>query len=387
MNVIFVFPEGFNYQCRGCGRCCRDWNIHVDEPSHQRIVTAGYYEKLTSECGDELFVRDESDGTMSTVRRGSGECVFLDKDTRCVIHREGSYDDKPLGCRQFPFKLIRTPDGIFVGLSFYCESCQRNTGKPLETYQEEMMKWLSQHEYRRIGERDIQLAEGITIDWQGYLLIEHYVAERIRETDVMEDALRKALTGVCILVCRLQKENVTDAASEDVSRLLPAVTGLPDNEVLRESGLFYTAAVAGVMESSTPEGTRANTEAILGGGVLRSEIFGHEISMAGFSRYYLANPCPWKVPHIRRYMEHLVFRKQLLGSEPVLCNLAALFTAYGLLELYLYLSAYQADKPSPDMEDLYFSYGLVEKGFAAHTRTMVPFFRIFAEGFLKLLCE
>jgi len=145
--------------------------------------------------------------------------------------------------------------------------------------------------------------------------------------------------------------------------------------------------VAGVLESSTPEGTRANTEAILEGGVLRSEVFGHEISMADFSRYFRENPCPWKIPHIRRYIEHLLFRKQLLGSEPVLCNLAALFTAYGLLELYLYLSAYQSGKASPEMEDLYFAYGLVEKGFAAHTRTMVPFFRIFAEGFLKLLSE
>jgi len=385
MNDSLVLPKGFHYQCVGCGSCCRDWNIHVDETSHQSIVASSCFEKVKAECGDELFRRDERDWSLSTARRSSGDCVFLDMEALCVIHREGSYDEKPLVCRQFPFKIIRTPGGVYVGLSFYCRSCQRNTGRPLEFYRQEMMSWLPRQDCRVAGERGINLDDGLTFDWQGYLCMEDHITERIRESEDMEDALRKAMIDICLVVLKLRKENFTYAASEHLSRLLSESPVIRDVRVFRESSLFYTAAVAGVLESCSPEASRANTEAILGGGILKSGVFGKDISMAKFSRYYTDNPCLWKLPHIRRYIEHLIFRKQLLGEEPVLHNLAGLSTAYSLLELYFYLSAYQSGKASPDMDDLYFSYGFVEKKFAAHTSMMMPFFKIFAEGFLNLL--
>jgi Fe-S-cluster containining protein len=385
MNDILVLPGGFRYQCTGCGSCCRGWNIHVDETSHQNIVTSECFEKLKAECGSELFTRNERDFTLSTARRGSGDCVFLDREALCIIHREGSYDEKPLVCRQFPFKMIRTPGGVFVGMSFFCRSCQRNTGIPVESYEQEMMKWLPMKHCRVAGESGIVIDEGLTVDWQGYLSMEDHITEYISENEDMEGALRKSMIDICTLSLKLRREGVTFAASEHISRLLGESPILPEIEVFRESSLFYTAAVAGVLESSSPEASRANTEAILSGGSLRSGVFGKDISMAKFSQYYRENPCSWKVPHIRRYIEHLVFRKQLLGQEPVLCNLAGILTAHGLLEFYLYLSAYQSGKTSPDMEDLYFSYGFVEKKFAAHTSTMMPFFKVFAEGFLNLL--
>jgi len=388
MDKKLQFPADFNFKCTGCGRCCKDWTIHVDRNTYEKISGSDFYLQLKKELGQgELFVEDREDKTLSTIRREDGSCVFLDKEGLCIIHREKGYDWKPLGCRQYPFKLRPTPEGIFAGVSFYCDSCRENSGVPLAEYARDIELWLHEHNYRAIEDKGILLDDTIVIDWAGYRVLEDFVTLCLDSHEDMEEALWNALARVCLVVLMARKEARREITSSQVESLLARALKLPlqRDDIFRQLTLFYTLTVVGVLESSSPEEAREVTEAALQGRIIKSGSLGKDVDMVNFGPYFMGNPSPWKIPHLKRFLSHLLFRKFLVGEDQVLYKLAALMTALGLVEFYLYLAPYERGAESPELEDLYFAYSIVEKGFSAHSRIMVPFFRIFAEGWVEQL--
>ena len=387
MKETIILPEGFNFECMGCGACCRDWTIHVDRGTYEKLTDTELYDTMRTAPGGPLPFQEEPDGSIITGRTPDGSCVFLDGKTRCSIHGKVGYREKPLGCRQFPFKLKLTPDGVYAGVSFYCKSCRENSGKPLEHYRREIEAWLEEYAYSRTGDLPLFLDEGLLIDWKAYTKVEDLVKESLEKFTDCEEAVWDALVRVSLLTIIAKRRSLEKLSAEDITRIAGEAGKIPveRDDTFRQLGMFYTLIVIGVLESSTQEEARQITDAAIGGGVFNSKTFNRDISMAGFSPYYLGNPCEWKHRLIKRFINHLVFRKFLAGSEPVLFNLSALFTAYGLVEFYLYLGAYQEGRKSPEEKDLHFAYGLVEKGFSAHTMIMNPFFKLFAQGFKEQL--
>lgn len=383
-----IFPEDFNFSCIGCGRCCIDWNIHVERKAYERIISTSLFTSLKQELnGKSPFCEDQTEGTISTLRRSDGTCIFLTTEILCTIHKDVGYEAKPLGCRQFPFKLRFTPDGIFVGLSLYCESCQKNTGRPVETYRDEIISWLGEFDYGQMLDDWIPLNQKLSMSWNAYKMLENMLTYSISDVSNIEEELLTFLVRSCLLVISFHQKGLTRLADEDVKREIEAIWRRPlvKDGIFNQLGLFYTMAIAGTIESYTGENARANTEAAMNGGILKSATFGKDIPMDRFFPYCQENPCLWRFPFIHRYISHLVFRKFLLGPEPILYNIAALFTSYGLLEFYMYLSAYQREKVTPEIEDMYFAYCIVEKSFSGHTRLMLPFFKTFADGFIEQL--
>jgi hypothetical protein len=58
-----------------------------------------------------------------SLRRIAGSCAFLDPSTRsCRIHAAFGADAKPLVCREYPLKPIRTEDGVRVAMDPGCSS-------------------------------------------------------------------------------------------------------------------------------------------------------------------------------------------------------------------------------------------------------------------------
>jgi Fe-S-cluster containining protein len=386
MNIIF--PPGFNFDCRCCGKCCKGWTIHIDEKSYHDLVETDFFKDFqASHEGIELFSVNKEESTVATARVESGFCIFLEERLLCTIHKKLGLHAKPLGCRQFPFRVKLTPDGVYVGLSFYCPSIQHNEGRPVSEYGAEIQSWLDEYPYKPIDTSALFLDEKLSIDWRGYRVIEDFVQSVIASHQDVEEALWIALVTLCQVVSELRSGGIGQIEADDLKRRVDdAMPMVPHrDEVFSQLALMYALTVVGVLESGTGEEARANTEAIMYGGTLKSQFFEKDIDMSGFTRYYAGNPLSWKPAFFSRYIEHLLFRKFLLGPEPVIFNMAALYVAYNLGDFYLYLSAYQSGKPSPDREDGLTALDVVEKGFASHTRVMVPFFSAFVEGFIMQL--
>jgi Fe-S-cluster containining protein len=381
-----LFHDGFNFSCTGCGRCCRDWNVHVDRGCYEKVKDSPLYTRLREAEGEEPFKEDTEEASLSTLRK-SGACVFLDGQSRCMIHGEIGYGAKPLACRQFPVILRPTPDGVFVGVSFYCPSCHMNTGLPLSHVSNDVESWLNEYSYTEITDQSLVLMEGLRFRWEDYLALESFTRQALERGSYSEKSLRQVLIATAATILSGKAFDFSCSPSGSFGDLLkPAFeVDYGNNELFEELCLFFTFAVVGVMESDSPSGAKAVTEAAMGGTPFKSLTFGKEINMPIFAPFYMSHPLTWKEEAIGRYMEHLLFRKYLAGSEPVFHRLAVLDVIYNLIDFYLYLSAFQDGEREPVVEDLYSAFAIIEKGFTAHTRTMVPFFKAFAGGFMDLL--
>ena len=386
MNRKLIYPEGFNFSCTGCGRCCRDWNVHVDRGCYEKVKDSLLFARLRKEEGEDPVREDPEEASLSTVRK-NGACIFLDSQSRCMIQNEIGYEAKPLACRQFPVILKPTPDGVFVGVSFYCPSCHMNTGLPLSHVGEGVEGWLKEYNYAEITDQSLELMEGLRFRWEDYLALEDFTRHSLERGSFSEKALRQVLIAMAAIILSGQAFDFSRSPAGSFGDLLKPAYAVDygNNELFEELCLFFTFAVVGVMESDSPAGAKAVTEAAMGGTPFTSLTFGKEIDMPLFAPFYVNHPLAWKEEAIGRYIEHLLFRKYLAGPEPVFHRLAVLDIVYNLVDFYLYMSAFQDDKREPVPDDLYRAFAIIEKGFTAHTRTMVPFFKAFAGGFLDLL--
>ncbi len=99
--VLRTRASAFSYECRACGRCCRDKLIPVNPyeiarlAAHLGIGTGEFIERFT-EGGTALKVRDDV------------TCIFL-AGSGCGVHA-----DRPLACRLYPLGLVRGPEGEAV---------------------------------------------------------------------------------------------------------------------------------------------------------------------------------------------------------------------------------------------------------------------------------
>lgn|GEM_PF-1948471 len=377
-----IFPEGYRYACQCCGRCCSGWNIHVDERTANALKRTPLYQNLLKKATDPL-IQDSDDGTFSTARLPGGDCIFLSPGNLCAIHSDVEYRAKPLGCRQFPFKIRHTPDGVVVGLSFYCPSVMANKGESVESYEDEIRSWINQHRYHSIGDRPLPFDDVLQVDWNGYKVLEGYIRSILYNGTDVPQALWEAEKTMLLLSLLHSGSETSLFEAARIEAALCNISGSDsDSEpVFQSLSLFFAFTVIGVLESNDPEGARATTEAAMQGGSFYSLHFNKTINMAGFGSYYQANPSPWKSESIRRYIDHLIFRTFLADGEPVIHRMTALYMAASLLDFYFYLSAWQAGRPSPGEEDMHCALSIVEKGFTGHTTTLVPFFKGFTDGF------
>lgn len=99
--------------CNGCGECCRNHGgsrILLDSFDVD-LFKRGFektFQQLINEGIIELIPVDDIVLPSLGVKEGSGECVFLSQEGRCMIHKI-----RPGICRLFPLARIYHPDGSF----------------------------------------------------------------------------------------------------------------------------------------------------------------------------------------------------------------------------------------------------------------------------------
>jgi Fe-S-cluster containining protein len=165
---VLHFPTGQNYDCVGCGRSCQAWNVAVEE----NVVEALKLHPL----GQEAFRRQ---GEGYAMKMGDGQrCVMLSSENACRIHAELGAQAKPTTCQTFPFHVTDTPDGVYVGVSFYCTSVRQNSGRPLAEHELELRQLMA----RGIcvtSVDDVQLTSVRRVAWSSFCEFESQLRERI----------------------------------------------------------------------------------------------------------------------------------------------------------------------------------------------------------------
>ena len=115
------FAPDQNYDCVMCGKgCVEKWDIVVDSKAEMAVRGTDIELRVIQDNGGPPFdVFPATSRGRVVGRKDDNRCVFLGEDKLCEIHREMGIESKPVPCRQFPFVVKQTPDGLHVGITFF----------------------------------------------------------------------------------------------------------------------------------------------------------------------------------------------------------------------------------------------------------------------------
>ncbi len=171
-------PEGINYSCSGCGRCCHDIIVPMTEEDYERVSVLKMDELIPGYTGSQLFreaKKHESEGTAYThviMKSKEGHCPFL-VNKLCSIHGKHGSDVKPIICQLFPYCFNETPTGVFVTVSFRSSAVLYNQGTPLAEQMDVLEDRLAKYKELYPGKTPnwdaIRLSVNQNIQWSDYL--------------------------------------------------------------------------------------------------------------------------------------------------------------------------------------------------------------------------
>jgi len=203
-----VFPQQMRFTCRMCAGCCRaGWHITLSDGEAERFRHHDWATARPRTAGLELLEPVGEDRW--NLGRVDGACVFLDEDNLCAIQKELGADSKPLMCRQFPYHLTATPDGIVASLDFACPTVVANDGAPLAEQESDIRAIATDLQTAAAGtdsptqsaraEKQPQIRAGVPLAWADYLVLERILIE------VLED-LGRPLTERLLICDQLVQE-------------------------------------------------------------------------------------------------------------------------------------------------------------------------------------
>jgi Fe-S-cluster containining protein len=194
-------PEGINYECTGCGKCCGGWAVPLTQDDYERISEIEWADELAKFEGEDLFRPLKAYESVNTpythaIKEGEdGHCPFL-VNNLCFIHSTRDSKTKPSICQLFPYCFNETPSGVFATVSFLSMGAVYNSGKSLS----------EQHDYLRLKYEDfkslfpdhhpnwskLQLTVGQPITWEQYLEYESKILACLKTEMPFRDRLLAA---------------------------------------------------------------------------------------------------------------------------------------------------------------------------------------------------
>jgi Fe-S-cluster containining protein len=200
-------PEGINYECDGCGKCCSGWAVPMTEADYKRISPIDWGELLPKVKGRKLFrplrphEKKNTPYSNAIVEYDDGFCPFL-VNNLCFIHGQRGSKFKPAMCQQFPYSFNETPSGIYATVSFVSMAVCHNTGKSLieqRPYMEEKLGDF-QNLYPDVHPNwsKLELTGGKPITWDKYLEVENEMIARLQQKDTPLDERFKLVSRYLI---------------------------------------------------------------------------------------------------------------------------------------------------------------------------------------------
>lgn len=171
------------YQCVQCGKSCGEWRIWVEPELVSQLRQHPLALRL--EVAGESFLQQDEDGWNYLVYDSNRRCHFLKDERLCGLHASSGWLSKPRACRQFPFFLLVTPQGVQVGLSFRCSAVQQDVGVEWLEHEADLRQLLDSGDYQRVGFEPAQY--GLRrLEWAEYLGWERDWIQRLQDCSLEE---------------------------------------------------------------------------------------------------------------------------------------------------------------------------------------------------------
>lgn len=327
----YLPDQGFD--CTRCGRCCRGvWSIEVDPRARRAAAAAGRQDGLVRH------------GALWHTRIDDGRCTFLDARGLCSLHELG----KPSGCSQFPFLVVRTPEGLKVGASFYCPAIAANVGPPMADSVPRLPAAQS------VGHAPLDSGTGRSIAWTEYLQLEQQLYSDLEAADVALALFRRL-------------EAFAAGGTRPVRRA---------NMALRT---YLVAVLLGSLESGQPSGAPELTRALLHGDHVSLPQFGWEGDPARLWSIVEGTGPAWLDAEIRRYLRALLFRKYPALDRPIASNLVLLCLLPWLCRWYTFAAA----QGEPGRADWVRAVEWLELRLVTHVTGLEPLLKSLADAVLR----
>jgi lysine-N-methylase len=131
-----------NWDCHGCGICCRGAIVVLNDKDLERFRSQ-HWEKHPDYRGKKVLVRlGMFDKRYRLGHRNDGVCIFQDADKLCRIHKEFGYDAKPHICRMAPLQIVPLENVAYVTLRRYCPSAAADRGRSIQEQLDEYRELL-----------------------------------------------------------------------------------------------------------------------------------------------------------------------------------------------------------------------------------------------------
>jgi Fe-S-cluster containining protein len=201
-TLEFHIPEGINYECTGCGKCCGGWAVPMTDEDYGRISEVDWAARSPKFTGKNLFrplKGYEKKGTPYThaIKEGDdGRCPFL-VDNLCFIHSQFQSETKPSICQLFPYCFNETPSGVYATVSFVSMGVVHNSGKALAEQRDYLLKKFKDFQAlfpdHHPNWTKLELTGGKPISWDQYLGIEQEIITCLQKHNLpMENRFQQA---------------------------------------------------------------------------------------------------------------------------------------------------------------------------------------------------
>ena len=385
--------DGVVFTCQSCGDCCRGaWLIGVDDAAHAALNDVdwpaldprlGQGEKFTP-----LAQPLPSGERMTFARAASGACVFLTDANRCGIQERLGHGAKPQVCREFPYQLVETPDGITAGLSFACTAVLHHRGAPLADQRAEVAAVVAGSARVAQVPDPIVLYSGVDIAWPQYRVIEDaLLAVLARETIPFPAALLTGslLVALAVSLVRLEQRRggtagptlagaFDELAGDGYRRLVDVAVG---TRAPARASLTHLAPLYTWLAFSREPGSRLGLVLALyrnyfrfrrGAGRLPDPVTGGAaVELADLARIRFTTDGETSA-FLREYWRHVVARKTLTPMHGVFRGYHTMLTLYAFMKWIAKAIAHRDGRAATGIDDVRAAVRLVEQRFVLHAQ-------------------
>lgn len=378
-----LFPEQQRFACQMCAGCCHSFDVVVTDEELAAFRDVDWA-ATRSRFGDQELTATRADGRSRLTRMPGGACIFLDDDNLCAIHKERGMEAKPAMCKQFPYRLVDSPDGLVATLDFACTSVVANVGAPIQELEADMRmraeKWVASGRRFVRAESDsaggdepaVEVRSGSFMRWADYLLLE----EAVRCLLLSE---QRPLTQRLLMVDRLIEEAARHTKPGEMAGWIEQVTEgnwdavtpaiVPHISSIRQRTLI--APIIPIIEGgwSGAVGSSASASGGIGLGfaIISSK---RPISLSTANATLELG----RMPHVRfaqddavisdalvRFLRGFVARKGLVTGMSLAQGTRYMALFFGLMRWYGVARAAMAEREAVTEHDVHYGVQLVEK--------------------------
>ncbi|HAX61917.1 MAG TPA: hypothetical protein DCX95_05105 [Elusimicrobia bacterium] len=377
LNIII--PENFCYTCLpNCAVCCKNWSIDIDEETYKNLSKVEW-EKISEKfVGRKKFIEENNRKYFELI---DDKCIFLDDDKYCLIHKKLGFDAKTSTCKIYPFKFIKTADGIIVRLSFVCPSIIKNTGIPLEEQIAEIEKIasLKPEQMRRINET-VAVNEDFKISWPDYKKLENFILDLLKTGNNYESSLKSAAKFLRIVLEGLKKKEEISGILEKIDKknlfVRMDTSGEKkenDDTFTKKQRLYYALFVGyefvGRAKGSVFKKYSNLVKLILKKGTL--ELNGKKFDVSRVDQTYFNIENKENMKLVKKYIEHLIFTKwHLLPTDFSTPNLVSgyslILVIYAIVKWFSKAFAVLRGTSVVELCDVENAVSIVDLNYAGH---------------------